>query len=68
MIFNEKADGLIGMGEQVDLKREETLKAIEQLCLLDNNLIVLAFDRNMEATELLLNVILQRNDLKVWRL
>lgn len=65
MIFNEKAGGLMGTEKQVDFKREETLKAIEQLCLLDDNLMVLAFDRNIEATELLLNVILQRNDLKV---
>lgn len=55
----------MGTEKQVDLKREETLKAIEQLCLLDDNLMVLAFDRNIEATELLLNIILQRKDLKV---
>lgn len=65
MIFNEKAGGLMETEKQADLKREETLKAIEQLCLLDDNLMILAFDRNIEATELLLNVILQRNDLKV---
>lgn len=65
MIFNKKVGGSMGTEKQADLKREETLKAIEQLCLLDDNLMVLAFDRNIEATELLLNVILQRNDLKV---
>lgn len=48
-----------------DLRRKETLEAIEQLCLLDDNLMTLVFDRNIEATELLLNIILQRNDLKV---
>lgn len=48
-----------------DLKRKETLEAIEKLCLLDDNLMTLVFDRNIEATELLLNVILQRSDLKV---
>ena len=51
--------------EQVDLKRKETLEAIRKLCLLDDNLMTLVFDRNIEATELLLNVILQRKDLKV---
>lgn len=51
--------------KQDDLKRKETLEAIEKLCLLDDNLMTLVFDRNIEATELLLNVILQRNDLKV---
>lgn len=65
MIPNEKVGGLMGTEKQAGLKREETLKAIEQLCLLDDNLMVLAFDRNIEATELLLNAILQRNDLKV---
>ena len=50
---------------QVELKRKEILEAIERLCLLDDNLMTLVFDRNIEATELLLNVILQRNDLKV---
>lgn len=48
-----------------DLKRKETLKAIETLSLLDDNLMTLVFDRNTEAAELLLNVILQRDDLKV---
>ncbi|MCI8781356.1 MAG: hypothetical protein HFH70_11880 [Lachnospiraceae bacterium] len=48
-----------------DLQRKETLKAIETLSLLDDNLMTLVFDRNTEAAELLLNIILQRNDLKV---
>ena len=48
-----------------DLKRKETLEAIEKLGLLDDNLMTLVFHRNIEATELLLNVILQRSDLKV---
>ena len=53
------------MENQMELKRKETLEAIEKLCLLDDNLMTLVFDRNIEATELLLNTILQRNDLKV---
>ena len=65
MIFNEKVGDLMDPKEQMDLKKEETLKAIRKLCLLDDNLMTLVFDRNIEATELLLNVILQRNDLKV---
>ncbi len=32
---------------------------------MDDNLMTLVFDRNIEATKLLLNDILQRNDLKV---
>lgn len=65
MIFNEKVGGLMDTKEQMDLKRKETLEAIRKLCLLDDNLMTLVFDRNIEATELLLNVILRRNDLRV---
>lgn len=65
IIFSEKAGGLMDAKEQEDFKRKETLEAIRKLCLLDDNLMTLVFDRNTEATELLLNVILQRNDLKV---
>jgi len=65
MIFNEKVGDLMDTKAQMDLKKKETLEAIRKLCLLDDNLMTLVFDRNIEATELLLNVILQRNDLKV---
>lgn len=50
---------------QTDRKREETLRAIGRMGLLDDNLMILAFDRNIEAAELMLNIILRRNDLKV---
>ena len=50
---------------QLKLKKKETLEAIEKLSLMDDNLMTLVFDRNIEATELLLNVILGRDDLKV---
>lgn len=65
MIFNEKAGDLMDAESQSNLKKKETLEAIEKLCLLDDNLMTLVFDRNIEATELLLNIILQRDDLKV---
>ena len=65
MIICEKKGGMMNSGNQTDVKRKETLKAIETLSLLDDNLMTLVFDRNIEATELLLNVILQRDDLKV---
>lgn len=65
MIFNEKAGGLMDTENQTGLKKQETLEAIEKLCLLDDNLMTLVFDRNIEAAELLLKVILQRSDLKV---
>lgn len=65
MIVNEKAGDVMVTDNQKALKRKETLKAISEMCLLDDNLMTLVFDRNIEATELLLNIILQRGDLKV---
>lgn len=65
MIICEKKGGRMNSGNRTDVKRKETLKAIETLSLLDDNLMTLVFDRNIEAAELLLNVILQRDDLKV---
>lgn len=44
---------------------EENLRAISKLCLFDDDLMTLVFDRNIEATELMLNIILGRKDLKV---
>ena len=65
MMFYEKEDGLMVAENTTSLKRKETLKAIETLSLLDDNLMTLVFDRNIEAAELLLNIILQRDGLKV---
>ena len=65
MILSETAGDLMGADNQKQLERQETLEAIGKLNLLDDNLMTLVFDRYIEATELLLNVILQRNDLKV---
>lgn len=55
----------MGTQEQTDLQKKETLEAIGKLCLLDDDLMTLVFDRNIPAAELMLNIILQRNDLKV---
>ena len=65
MILGQKAGDLMGADNQKQLERQEILEAIGKLNLLHDNLMTLVFDRNIEATELLLNVILQRNDLKV---
>lgn len=51
--------------ERTERKREEALEAIGKLSLMDDNLMTLVFDRNIETTELLLNVILERDDLNV---
>ena len=44
---------------------EETLKILDELCLLDDDFMTMVFDENIEATELLLNIILKRDDMKV---
>lgn len=49
----------------LDRRMQENLQMVSNLRLLDDDLMTLVFDKNIEATELLLNIILQRNDLKV---
>lgn len=51
--------------EMLDTRMQENLQIISKLRLLDDDLMNLVFDKNIEATELLLNIILQRSDLKV---
>lgn len=43
----------------------ETLDAVEKLCLFDDDFMSLVFERNREATEYLINTILERDDLEV---
>lgn len=64
-ISNEKAGVLRDNEKRINQRREEVLEAIATLSLLDDNLMTLVFDRNISATELLLNIILQRDDLRV---
>ena len=44
---------------------EENLELLEGFTLLDDEFMTIVFDRNTEATELLLNIILGRNDMEV---
>lgn len=44
---------------------EETLEVVDKLCLFDDDFMSLVFDRNIEATEYLLNTIFERSDMKV---
>lgn len=44
---------------------QETLEAVEKLCLFDDDFMSLVFERNKEATEYLINTILERDDLTV---
>lgn len=51
--------------EEKKVFSEETLEAVEKLCLFDDDFMSLVFERNIEATEFLINTILERDDLKV---
>lgn len=54
------------MGDTVALKyREEDLKMLAGFSLLDDDFMTIVFDRNIEATELVLKILFDRNDLKV---
>lgn len=55
----------MNIAKKVGIQHEEELEAIAKLRLLDDDLMTIVFDRNIEATELMLNIILQRDDLKV---
>ena len=44
---------------------EETIHILEQLRLFDDDFMTKVFDENIGATELLLNIILERNDMEV---
>lgn len=49
----------------VDESRKKVRKAIEQLTLFDDELMSKVFDNNIPATQLLVNIILQREDIQV---
>ncbi len=54
------------MNDRVKLKyEEEDLRMLAGFSLLDDDFMTIVFDRNIEAAELILNIILHRNDMKV---
>ena len=55
---------VIGLNDQI---LEELNKAIDDMTLFDDDLMSKVFDGNTEATELLLSIILERDDIKVLR-
>ena len=46
-------------------QNQEILRMISEMRLFDDNLMTLVFDKNILATELILNILLKRDDLKV---
>lgn len=53
------------MGETGQRQNQEVLKLISEMRLFDDSLMTLVFDRNIPATELLLRILLKREDLQV---
>ncbi|MCR4656488.1 MAG: Rpn family recombination-promoting nuclease/putative transposase [Lachnospiraceae bacterium] len=60
----KKKKEVIRLNDQI---AKELDKAIDDLNLFDDDLMSKVFDRNIEATELLLRIILERDDIKVLR-
>lgn len=58
---------LVILAEMADnnAQDQEILKLIAEMRLLDDSLMTLVFDKNIPATELILNILLNRDDLKV---
>lgn len=48
-----------------EVRRQELDKTIDGFSLFDDDFMSVVFDRNIEATEFLLNIILERDDMKV---
>lgn len=46
-------------------KREELLRKLKEFCLFDDSFMSRVFDENIECTELVLRIILDRPDMKV---
>ena len=53
------------IGEAEQGQKQEVLKLISEMRLFDDSLMTLVFDRNIPATELLLRILLEREDLQV---
>ena len=45
--------------------REDTIRILEGFRLLDDDFMTAVFEENIEATQLLLNIILERDDMEV---
>lgn len=50
---------------EAEARKQELNKTIDSFSLFDDDFMSIVFDRNIEATEFLLNIILERNDIEV---
>ena len=53
------------MQNKQNQKREKILKKIQEFCLLDDDFMTKCFEDNIECTELVLRIIMDKADLKV---
>jgi hypothetical protein len=53
------------MAVEVSRFDQDIIDVVDEFCLFDDDFMSLVFDKNVEAAELLLNVILEREDIKV---
>ena len=63
-MYRKEENKAIGLNAQIV---EELNKAIDDMTLFDDDLMSRVFDGNKKATELLLSIILERDDIKVLR-
>lgn len=60
----ERGD-MLSVENKSEERKQELNKTIDGLSLLDDDFMSIVFDRNIEATEFLLNIILERDDMEV---
>ena len=56
---------MLSVENKSEERKQELNKIIDGLSLLDDDFMSIVFDRNIEATEFLLNIILERDDMEV---
>ncbi len=57
--------GVLSAKNKSDVRRQELNKTIDGFTLFDDDFMSVVFDRNIEVTEFLLNIILERDDMEV---
>ena len=56
---------MLGLQNRAEEKRKKILEKIQQFCLLDDDFMTKCFEDNIECTELVLRIIMDKADLKV---
>ena len=64
-VFDRKVVVILSETTDNNAQNQEVLKMIAEMRLFDDSLMTLVFDKNIPATELILNILLKRDDLKV---